>query len=210
MSAMRSKLRSRAMSTVAGHRGIAEDEPRNRGPIAYFKPKKVTEESARELLTRSLPRASAAQIEMRVQQVMRRIAIGPIKPPAPLSQSLEEVDDPHYGLGTHPDIIEHIWKLDASLPQRCRWVFWGKPSLVHPQTGVVFLVGFGTIGYVMRLPPWILGGADPKQAKVIITGNPGQSFDIGPVGPEWRFVTSRAPEAKWCREAYDFAGEALP
>jgi hypothetical protein len=121
MSAMRSKMSSTAMSTVAGHRGVAEDEPRNRGPIAYFKPKKVTEESARELLTRSLPRASAAQIEMRVQQVMRRIAIGPIKPPAPLSQSLEEVDDPHYGLGTHPDIIEHIWKLDASLPQRCQW-----------------------------------------------------------------------------------------
>jgi hypothetical protein len=40
--------------------------------------------------------------------------------------------------------------------------------------------GFGTIGYLMRLPPWILGGADPKQANVIVTGNPGQTFDIGP------------------------------
>lgn len=44
-------------------------------------------------------------------------------------------------LGTHPDIIERLWDLDA---QPCRWVFWAKPSLVHPQTGVVFAVGFGT------------------------------------------------------------------
>jgi hypothetical protein len=55
-----------------------------------------------------------------------------------------------------------------------------------------------------------LGGAVPKQANVIVTGNPGQTFDIGPAGPEWRFVMSRAPEAEWCRAAYDFAGEALP
>jgi hypothetical protein len=139
---------------------------------------------------------------------MTRIASGPIKPPAPLSQSLTEVDDPFYGLSTHPDIIEHLWKLDESLPQPCRWVFWGKPSLVHAQTGVVFAVGFGTM-YVMRLPPHILRNVTGEQAKVVPSGNPGQSFDIGPMGPEWRFVMSRAPEATWCRAAYDFAGAAL-
>ncbi len=112
------------------------------------------------------------------------------------------MDDPHYGLGTHPDIVEHMWKLDALLPQRCRWVFWGKPSLVHPQSGVVFAVGFGTIGYVMRLPQPILDKATPDQAKVVVTGNPGQTFDISPAGPEWRFVSSRAPEAEWCQAAY--------
>ena len=137
---------------------------------------------------------------------MESIATGPIKPPAPLSQSLEDVVDPHHGLDTHPDIIERIWKLDASLPQKCRWAFWGKPSLVHPRTGIVFAVGFGTIGYVTRLPPRILETADPTQASAIVTGNPGQTFDIGPAGPEWRFVTARAPEAEWCRVAYEFAG----
>src|SRR5438132_10835702 len=101
-----------AMTTPAGHRGVAEDDPRNRGPIAFFRPKKVTRESARETLTHSLPRASAAAIESRVNELMERIARGPVKPPAPLSQSLEEVDDPRYGLGTHPDIVEHMWKLD--------------------------------------------------------------------------------------------------
>jgi hypothetical protein len=177
--------------------------------LRFFKPTKITPESARELLTRSLPRAAPKDIERRVQQVMTRIAIGPIKPPAPLSRSLTGVDDPLYGLSTHPDIIEHLWKLDESLPQRCRWVFWGKPSLVHPQTGVVFAVGFGTIGYVMRLPPHILKNVSAEQARIVASGNPGQTFDIGPMGPEWRFLMSRAPEVTWCRAAYDFAGAAL-
>jgi hypothetical protein len=188
------------------HRGVAEDDPRNSSPIVFFKPKQVTEESARLLLIRSLPHAPANQIEMRVQQVMKRIATGPIKPPAPLSQSLEEVDDPHYGLDTHPDIIEHLWKLDVSLPQRCRWIFWGKPALVHPLTGVVFAVGSARSVYVMRLPPRVIEAAEPTQASVTVTGNPGQTFDIGPAGPEWRFITARAPEIEWCRAAYEFVG----
>jgi hypothetical protein len=39
-----------------------------------------------------------------------------------------------------------------------------------------------------------------------VSGNPGQSFDIGPAGPEWRFVSAHAGEAEWCRAAYEFAG----
>jgi hypothetical protein len=70
-------------------------------------------------------------------------------------------------------------------------VFWGKPSRVHPQTGVVFVVGFGTIGYVMRLPPHILSNVTAEQPKVVVSGNSGQTFDIGAMGPEWRFVMSR-------------------
>jgi len=100
-----------------------------------------------------------------------------------------------------------MWKLDDTLPQKCRWVFWGGPALVHPQTGVVFARGFGTIGYVTRLPPDILSVAAADQARVVVTGNPGQSFDIGPAGPGWRFIRHDAPEAEWCRAAYDFAGE---
>jgi hypothetical protein len=193
------------MTASADHLGVAENDPRNRGPIAFFKPKKVTEDSVRESLARLLPHAPREKIETCVRHIMDAIAAGPVKPPPPLSLSLAEVDDPLYGLGTHPDIIEHMWALDQSLPQSCRWIFWGHPSLVHPQTGVVFVVGFGTIGYVMRLPSAILKAANPEEAKTVVTGNPGQTFDIGPAGPEWRFVTSRTPEATWCRAAYDFA-----
>jgi hypothetical protein len=196
------------MTTPAAHRGVAQDDARNRGPIALFRPQEVTRESARDLLSRSLPHASATEIETRVDSLMARIARGPVKPPAPLSQSLQEVDDPHYGLGTHPDIIERMWKLDDALPQRCRWVVWGKPGLVHPRTGVIFGMGFGTIGFVLRLPRGLLATADPGLAYAVQHGNPGQSFDIGPAGPEWRFISARAPQADWCRQAYDFAGAA--
>jgi len=140
---------------------------------------------------------------------MARIAAR-VRPPPPLSQSLEEVDDPVEGLGTHPDIVEQLWQLDAALPQSCRWVVWGMPALVHPETGVVFAVGFGTLGYVMRLPPAVLDVAPVDQAKIIISGNPGQYWDIGPAGPEWRFIRPWAPEAAWCLAAYEFAGMPAP
>jgi hypothetical protein len=154
-----------------------------------------------------MPGASPAEVEKRVSQLMARIADNPHRPPPPLSQSLEDVDDPYYGLGTHPDIVTRLWSLDELLPQRCRWVYWGKPSLVHPKTGVVFAVGFGTIGLVMRLPPKILREAQADQAPAVISGNPGQTFDIGPAGPEWHFVPYSAPAAVWCLAAYDLAAE---
>jgi hypothetical protein len=116
-----------------------------------------------------------------------------------------EITDPWYGLSTHPDIIEIMWKLDDELPQRCRWVFWGRPALVHPET-VVFAVGFGTIGHVMRLPQYVREAADPRYVRTVVSGNPGQFFDIGPAGPKWRFISAHAGEAEWSRAAYEFAG----
>ena len=114
---------------------------------------------------------------------------------------------PWYGLGTHPDIIEALWDMDDSLPQRCRWVFWGGPALVHPETGVLFAIGMGTIGIVFRLPPQVVASADPQVARVIQKFNRAPTFDIGPAGPEWRLIAQVAPRALWCRAAYDFAAE---
>jgi hypothetical protein len=193
------------------HAGVAADDPRNLAPIDNFKPKPITADSARKSLRQALPHASAEDIETRVQRLMQKMAADPVKPAPPLSQSLADVDDPVYGLGTHPDIVEHMWKLDDTLPRSCRWVFWGGPAFVHPQTGVVFAVGFGTIGYVMRLPPHVLAQATPEQASQQVTRNPAYVFDISGAGAEWCFVTLHAPEAEWCRAAYDFAGlPAIP
>jgi hypothetical protein len=61
----------------------------------------------------------------------------------------------------------------------------------------------------MRLPPQILAQATPAQVAVRISRNPGRTFDIGAAGPEWRFLTHYAPEAEWCRAAYDYAGALL-
>jgi hypothetical protein len=192
------------------HRGVAVDDSRNAGPIAFFAPKEVTRESLRQSLAVAMRGKSAADVEAAVDRALEKIARGPIRPNPPVSQSLSEVADPWYGLGTHPDIVEIMWKLDDELPQRCRWVFWGRPALVHPEMGIVFSVGFGTIGHVMRLPPHVLESADPQRARTVVSGNPGQTFDISPAGPEWRFVSLHAREAQWCRAAYEFAGTPAP
>jgi hypothetical protein len=72
------------MTTLAGHRGVAEDDPRNSGPVAFFRPKAVTRESVRRLLSRSLRRASPTDIEVRVDKIMTRITAGHVKPSPPL------------------------------------------------------------------------------------------------------------------------------
>ena len=141
--------------------GVALDDSRSAGPIAFFAPKEVTRESLRQTLTVAMRGKSLADVEAAVDRVLDKIARGPIRPDPPVSQSLGEVADPWYGLGTRPDIIEIMWNLDDTLPQRCRWVFWGRPALVHPDTGVVFAVGIGNIGHAIRLPTQVLEAADP-------------------------------------------------
>lgn len=192
---------------MSAHRGVNADDPRNAGPISCFRPGKPTRESLTAQFApyylKKGPEALAAQVE----RLLATIEKEPKKPDPPLSQPLETVADPVNGLGTHPDIVFHMWRLDATLPQRCRYVFFGGPALVHPETGVVFAVGYGTMGYVMRLPPGVLAAARPEQAKTVSNFGPHlPSFDISAAGPEWRFVWAGEDEKAWARAAYGFAG----
>ena len=184
------------------HRGIAEEDPRNHGLIEHFRPPAVTEDYVRARFTRSMRHKSPAQIEALVAKFMADIAAKTPRPPPPLSQSLEQVADPFTGLDTHPDIGDRLWKLDRALPQSCRWVVWGYPSLVHPQSGVIFAIGFGTIGIVVRLPPDLR-----DSLSAVRPTNPGQQYDISPAGAEWRFLTHELEEI-CCRAAHDYA--AIP
>ncbi len=67
-----------------------------------------------DLMALSIKTKSAA-LKRLVEQQVHNIAHGRVRPDPPLSQSLDEVADPWYGLGTHPDIIEIMWRLDDSL-----------------------------------------------------------------------------------------------
>ena len=173
---------------------------RNQGVIEHFRPPDVTEDYARQRLSAVMRGASPEVIEARVAEVMAKIAATPHRPPPPLSEPLEAAPDPLYGLGTHPDIIERLWRIDAALPRTCRWLLWGGPALVHPESGVVFAVGFGTIGIVVRLPP----GRRADAATFPAHG--GDRFDISPAGPEWRFLPPRYEDDEAaCLAAYAFA-----
>lgn len=185
------------------HRGVNEDDPRNRGVIERFRPQEVTADSARARLARINP--DPAQVEERVAKLMANLASKPHRPPPPLSQPLEEAPEAFFGLSTHPDIVSELWRLDRALPRSCRWVVWGYPALVHPVTGVIFAIAYGTIGIAARLPPDRLNGALAASQN---------GSDIAAAGPEWRFLTGewRALTTEGegaCRAAHDFAGVDL-
>ena len=168
------------------HPGVNADDARNHGVIEHFRPPEVTTDYVRDQLGAVMRKSSPAQVEARVAEVMAKIAATPHRPAPPLSQPLEAAPHPLYGLGTHPDIIERLWRIDKALPRTCRWLLWGGPALVHPVSGVVFAVGFGTIGAVVRLPPDRRDAASATRPL-----NFGERYDISPAGPEWRFLPPR-------------------
>jgi hypothetical protein len=178
------------------HHGVNPADPRNRGVIERFRPHEVTADSARARLARINP--DQTQVEARVAKLMADLASKPHRPPPPLSQTLEESPDPYFS--TRPDILSQLWRLDRALPQSCRWLVWGYPALVHPVTGVIFAIAYGTIGIAVRLPPDRL---DPALA----TRRNGS--DIAAAGPEWRFLGGEGEQAL-CRAVHDFAGVEAP
>lgn len=172
------------------HIGVSIEDPRNQGPIAYFRPPDVTEEYVRLRFSRVFRQETPAQIDARVARFLASLASQSLRAPPPLSQSPTEVRNPFYELGVHPDIVEQLWRVDQALPLSSRWTFWGHPALVHPQTGVIFAVAIGTLGIVARLPPRLREGM-----ATVHRLNFGEDFDISLAGPEWRFLTSPPDEA---------------
>jgi len=197
--------KSRAREVRVTHRGVAVGDPRNAAVLAFLTPLDYSDERVvRERLSRTLRRASPAKIDETVAKIMLVRS-----PPVPVSQPLEAVADPRHGLGTHPDLVERLWKLDAFLPERCRWVVHGHPALVHPASGVVFGFAGGTLGYALRLPGSARREADELGAKTAIRmpfEAPWDVWDAGKAGPEWRFGVWSEREPEWCRAAYDWAG----
>ena len=183
------------------HRGVSVDDPRNRGPIAHFRPPDVTEDYIRRRFGRVFRRESPEQIEARVTRFLAELASKPHRPPPPLSQSLDEVANPLFQLGVHPDIVEELWRLDRALPLPCRWTLWGHPALVHSRTGVIFAVAIGTLGIVARLPPDLREGLTTTRPL-----NFGETYDISPAGPEWRFLASPPEESHIAAAFKDAAG----
>jgi hypothetical protein len=170
------------------HAGIHAEDPRNAGIIDYLRPEPVT----LERVIRSLTAASKGktdkgkidtEIRERAAQVIQSIESKPHRPDPPVSQPVDCAPHPWFGLGTHPDLVEALWKLDDLLPERCRWLLWGYPALVHPRSGVVFAAAFGTIGIVLRLPSEVLADEDAK-APSPLSAPPNSS----PALSAWRLV----------------------
>jgi hypothetical protein len=184
------------------HRGVSETDPRNDGPIAFFRPPDVTLAYLRQRLGAVFSHETPEQLDARARRFMADLAERRARPDPPLSQPLEAAADPWFGLGVHPEIISKLWRLNDSLPQSSRWLVWGHPALVHPKAGVIFAVAIGTLGIAARLPSELREGA------AVLKFNFRRNYDIRPVGPEWRFLPP-GDDATAIRAAYDFAGERV-
>ena len=183
------------------HRGVALDEPRNRAVLEFLKPPEVTAALVAERLVRAHGGSPPPDLADKVAWVLSR----PRQEPIP-SQPLEAVGNPLYGLGTHPDLVERLWRLNAALPADCRWVVYRCPALVHPQSGIVFGFGFGTIGYALDVPEDCRAEAERRGLRNRRELPRSQPYDLGPLGAGWRFGKWREQETGWCRAAYDVAG----
>jgi hypothetical protein len=159
----------------------------------------VDADYVREHLAPLMGQRTPAEIDAKIAAVVADIASKTVRPPAPLSQSVDQAPHPWFGLGTHPDIVTELWAIDETLPQSCRWLVWGFPALVHPQNGVIFAFAFGTIGIIVRLP-LDLRAQCPETLRA--------GRDIGSAGEDWRFLP-RAYEPGLCRAAYDAVADDL-
>src|SRR5215813_4718265 len=131
------------------HCGIALEHPDNARLIARMATPHVIED--RPGLIEKLEQLQAKRPSAAVARVIFRLRNNIPDPPAPASEPPESVDA--VGLGTHPDIVERLWKIGRKLPTDCAWVAFRRPVLAHSATGIIFGLGIGTLGYALRLPP---------------------------------------------------------
>jgi hypothetical protein len=129
----------------------------------------------------------------------------------------EEVADPYMSLGTHPDLLERLWdELGKKLPRECRWVVYGTPALVHPDSGVIFAFGGGTHTYAFRLPKHerdaaLAAGATtvheyPAYPELNIEAS---VLDLARIGEEWVFGGWHKGEEQWCLSAFAYAASEV-
>lgn len=123
-------------------------------------------------------------------------------PGAALSQSPADVDP--WRLGTHPDLVERLWKLGRALPQDCSWVCHGRPVLAHTRTGVIFGLAIGTLGYGLRSPA-------PRPDRIVSRSFRGArgSFvlDWSVYGPDWAFGRWDETDTAIAQQAYRVFGK---
>ena len=121
----------------------------------------------------------------------------------------DQVLRPYETLGTHPDLVARLWdEIATQLPADCRFIVFGTPALVRPDTKIVFGFAGGTHTYALRLPEDIRKEALLAGAERVKKYPLQPSLDLDVIGPEWVFCGWFKGEERWCLSAYEFASGA--
>jgi len=127
---------------------------------------------------------------------------------APPLADPDSVELPYYRLGSHPDIVERVWDdLGVLLPSDARKIVCGTPGLVHPESGVIFALAYGT-RYVLRLPGELAEEAVRAGAPTLMRWSGGEETNAREaLGEGWVFGAWLNQEPEWLQQAYDIVGE---
>jgi hypothetical protein len=113
-------------------------------------------------------------------------------------------------LGTHPDLVEYLWRLGAALPRACACVIDERsyPLLVHPVSSVIFALAGGTSTLAFRLPARELAPALEEPGFGREYRYPGSTVRAADIGPDWALVRPYGDRnAERCTSAFTYAAD---
>jgi hypothetical protein len=120
----------------------------------------------------------------------------------PLVERPDAFDQPYLSLGSHPDVVERLWK---GLAPQATWrvVVLGTPAVAEPDAGTVLAVALGT-SYWLRLAPVDLEAALRSGVTQEHVYGGDRRFDaVALFGPTWVHGSWDDREPEWLIAAGD-------
>lgn len=121
----------------------------------------------------------------------------------PCIRPVECPRDPYMYLGSHPDVVDHVWdRLGHVLPHNCRCIAFGTPGLVAPRSGILLAKAFGT-QFILRIPREAVDEAVRAGAKTKMTWGRDHATDLKQeYGDDWIFGGWLKQEPDWLLAVY--------
>jgi hypothetical protein len=164
-----------------------------------FRPVEYTPAELQARIEAIAARVTNATTKARILERAKKVPTTRFRPSPPMSRAPGAYSWNELAYAAHPDLVIAIRRLNTALPEDCLCLFWGRPALVHPLTGVVFGLAIGSIGIAARISS--AGNGDLMSYR-----RSRKSFDLRSAGPNWALVDPR--DDRWCGPAYEDAGRS--